>query len=190
MIFEDVLWLKIFIYTSFRLPDCSLQRVVIKYNDYRRLRFTITGYTPTVWFPKSLRFSPPGSHPIFKRIMERTSIHCMRARISICHEQIRTTNHIVSENRRKLSTLISEELFARFSQFLKSRATSVQNNIKTRHEKKLKSLSNESTSAGPIIDSSKWVINLSSKPLTSDERAILNKGPKFAPTPPKIPPKF
>ncbi len=47
MIFEDVLWLKIFIYTSFRLPDCSLQRVVIKYNDYRRLRFTITGYTPT-----------------------------------------------------------------------------------------------------------------------------------------------
>ncbi len=48
MIFEDVLWLKIFIYTSFRLPDCSLQRVVIKYNDYRRLRFTITGYTPTL----------------------------------------------------------------------------------------------------------------------------------------------
>ena len=33
MIFEDVLWLKIFIYTSFQLPDCSLQRVVIKYND-------------------------------------------------------------------------------------------------------------------------------------------------------------
>ncbi len=85
--------------------------------------------------------------------------------------------------------MISEELFTRFSQFLKSRATSVQNNIKTRHEKKLKNLSNESTSAGPIIDSSKWVINLSSKPLTSDERAILNKGPKFAPTPPKIPTK-
>ena len=128
------------------------------------------------WFLKSLRFSPPGSHPIFKRIMERTSIHCMRAQISICHKQIRTTNHIVSENRRKLSALISEELFARFSQFLKSRATSVQNNINTRHEKKLKNLSNESTSAGPIIDSSKWVINLSSQPLTSDERAILNKG--------------
>ena len=112
----------------------SLEKSTYKLEaHHRHLNFTHRTLESR-WFPKSLRFSPPGSHPIFKRIMERTSIHCMRARISICHEQIRTTNHIVSENRRKLSTLISEELFARFSQFLKSRASSVQNNIKTSGE--------------------------------------------------------
>jgi hypothetical protein len=83
--------------------------------------------------------------------------------------------------------LISEESFAPFLQFLKNRATSVQNNIKTRHEKKLLNLSKESTPAGHTIDSSKWVINLSKKPISSDKRAILNKGPKFAPTPLQIP---
>ena len=28
---------------------------------------------------KSLRFKAPGDHSVFKRIMERTSAHCMRA---------------------------------------------------------------------------------------------------------------
>ena len=28
------------------------------------------------WFPKSLRFSPPGSHPVFKRIMKRIIANC------------------------------------------------------------------------------------------------------------------
>ncbi len=48
MIFEDVLWLKIFIYTSFRLPDCSLQRVVINTmitDDYGlQLQATVYAY--------------------------------------------------------------------------------------------------------------------------------------------------
>ena len=49
-------------------------------------------------------------------------------------------------------------------------------------------MKNEST---PTIatDPSKWVVNLSTKPLSTHERAILNKGPKFAPTPYQIPTK-
>ena len=50
--------------------------------------------------------------------MERATTHCMRARISICHEQIRSTNRIIADNRRELSTLVSEDSLARFSQFL------------------------------------------------------------------------
>ena len=57
---------------------------------YRRLHFSHKALEQQ-WIPKSLRFKPPGSHPIFKRIMERTSIkHCLRARISICHSQIQS----------------------------------------------------------------------------------------------------
>ncbi len=63
------------------------------------------------WFPKSLRLKAPGNHPIFKHIMECTSIHCMKARIAICHEQIRSTNHIIVENQKKLSTLISDKSY-------------------------------------------------------------------------------
>ena len=49
-------------------------------------------------------------------------------------------------------------------------------------------MKNEST---PTIatDPSKWVVKLSTKPLSTHERAILNKGPKFAPTPHQIPTK-
>ena len=39
------------------------------------------------------------------------------------------------------------------------------------------------------INKDNWVVNLSNKPLSSDERSILEKGPKFAPTPRKIPTK-
>ncbi len=40
---------------------------------------------------------------------------------------------------------------------------------------------------GNATDSEKWVINLSSRPLSTDEHAILGKGPKFALTPSIIP---
>ena len=39
------------------------------------------------------------------------------------------------------------------------------------------------------INKDNWVVNLSNKPLSPDERSILVKGPKFAPTPQKIPTK-
>ena len=112
----------------------------------------------------------------------------MRARISICHQQIRSTNYIIAENRKKLAACISNDSYSRLSQFLKLRARSVQNNITARHEKKLKNLNNECT---PDLTSlqNKWVINLSSKSLSRDEQAILAKGPKYAPTPSQIPHK-
>jgi hypothetical protein len=101
---------------------------------HRHLNFTHRALENR-WFPKSLRFNPPGSHPIFRTIMERATTHCMRARISICHEQIRSTNRIIADNGRELSTLISDDSLTRFSQFLKSRTESVQNRITARHQK-------------------------------------------------------
>ena len=118
--------------------------------------------------------------------MERATTHCMCARISIYHEQIRSTNCIIADNRCELSTLIPDDCLARFSQFLKSRTESVQHRITTRHQKKLQNLRQEFR-PGNATDSEKWVINLSSRPLSTDEHAILGKGPKFALTPSIIP---
>ena len=39
------------------------------------------------------------------------------------------------------------------------------------------------------IDKNNWVVNLSTKPLLPEERSLLEKGPKFAPTPTSIPHK-
>jgi hypothetical protein len=113
----------------------------------------------------------------------------MRARISICHQQIRSTNHIIAENRKKLAACISNDSYSRLSQFLKLRSRSVQNNITARHEKKLKNLVNNECTPDLTSLQKKWVINLSSKPLSRDEQAILEKGPKYAPTPSQIPHK-
>ena len=56
----------------------------------------------------------------------------------------------------------------------------------TRRQKKLQNLRQEFNPSG-VANSERWVINLSDKPLSTDERAILEKGPKFAPTPTLIP---
>ncbi len=82
----------------------SLEKSTYKLEaHHRHLNFTHRALENR-WFPKSLRFKAPGNQQIFKRIMERTSIHCMRARISICHEQIRSTKRIITENRNKLQS--------------------------------------------------------------------------------------
>ena len=120
--------------------------------------------------------------------MERTSTHCMRARVHICHEQIKSTNAIISNIKQNLKTLISHETFTSLSEFLNQRARSVQDSIKARHQKKLSNL-RTNNDAPLTVDKSKWVINLSTKPLSRVERAVLEKGPKFAPTPRQIPHK-
>ena len=89
----------------------SLEKSTYKLEaHHRHLNFTHRALENR-WFPKSLRFKAPGNQQIFKRIMERTSIHCMRARISICHEQIRSTNRIITENRNKLQSCISSDSY-------------------------------------------------------------------------------
>jgi hypothetical protein len=84
--------------------------------------------------------------------------------------------------------MISDDSYAGLSEFLKCRAASVNNNISPGHQKKLQNLNNE---LGPAqtTERKEWVINLSSKPLSTCERSILEKGPKFAPTPLGIPHK-
>ena len=64
--FEDVLWLKIFIYTSFRLPDCSLQRVVISTRWQPKAR--INKYFQPENIFKIIMFNPGRTSNVFKFI--------------------------------------------------------------------------------------------------------------------------
>ena len=124
-------------------------------------------------------------------VQYKYSLHESTNRYSICHEQIRSTDRIIAENQKKLSSLISKDSYAHLTEFLKHRTKAVQNNISARHEKKLHNRLNE---RAPVIPSEpkKWVVNLSSKPLSlsSTEQSLLEKGPKFAPTPSQFPYKI
>ena len=91
---------------------------------YRHLRFSHKALEQQ-WIPKSLRFKPPGSHPIFKRIMERTSKHCLRARISICHSQIRSLENILDHSSTRFTNLVCDDISTAMSHFLKHRTCSV-----------------------------------------------------------------
>ena len=121
------------------------------------------------WIPKSLRFTPPGYHPIFKL----ASKHCMRARISICHNQIRRLNGTLEETKQKFSTLVTEDISSTLLQFLRKRSQSVRTSIEARRANKFANL----------LLLIRKVINLSQKLLFPTERCLLEKGPKFAPTP-------
>ncbi len=95
------------------------------------------------WIPKSLRFRPPGTQPILKRIMERASMRCMKARVSICHHQIKAKNRTIRETLKELTPLVSADNLMALKHFLKIRAQAVRNSIDARHIKKLGNLHNE-----------------------------------------------
>ena len=116
---------------------------------------------------------------------DRASKHCMHARIVICHDQIKSANKIIDNTKRKLSSLIDDA--AILIQFLQKRAYNVQTNIKARHDKKLNNLNTSHNCPTGVVDKNNWVVNLSKKPLLHSERSLLEKGPKFAPTPSKLP---
>ena len=111
----------------------------------------------------------------------------MKARISICHDQIKEKRRILHETMNALTPLISDNTLLMFQSFLKKRAEAVRINIQLRHDKKFYNLRNEDNYSTHSIDKKNWVVNLSKKPLSSAERSLLEKGPKFAPTPNQIP---
>jgi hypothetical protein len=151
---------------------------------HRHLKFTHA--LENGWFPKSLRFNPPGNNVIFKQIMERASKHCMKARIYICHSQINSIKKRMHHTRIELTSILPIDTFKNLNEFLKQHAQSVRDTINTRHAKKHSNLNNEYNKETNATKRNTSVINLSKKPLTDAERSLLEKGPKFAITPAKI----
>lgn len=88
-----------------------------------------------------------------------------------------------------MTPLISTDNLMALKQFLKRRAQAICNNIDARHVKTLGNLHNEFNPSSNLVDKSNWVVNLSKKTLAVAGRSLLEKGPKFAPTPSQIPHK-
>ena len=122
--------------------------------------------------------------------VERASKHCLRARISICHSQIQSLKNILDNSSTCFTSLVCDDISSAMSQFLKYMAYSVRSTIEARHANKFNNLNKEIEASQPsTINKENRVITVSKKPLSLVERSILEKGPKFAPTPGKIPTK-
>ena len=93
---------------------------------------------------------------------------------------------IIRETNINLASLLQPETYQAFSQLLNTRALSVRNNINERHAKKLNNLANEYRNSNNM-DKTKWVVNISSRLFTKTDVEILQKDPKFAPAPSKVP---
>ncbi len=117
--------------------------------------------------------------------MERASKHCMKARIFICHDHIKSIKNQMNNTRHELAIILPTATLQSLNEFLKQRMLSVCDTIKDRHQKKFDNLSSDYDQIN--VNRSKWVINLSSKPFTDAERSLLEKGSKFAIIPAKIP---
>ena len=119
--------------------------------------------------------------------MERASKQYMKARTTVCHEQTNNLKKTIIKTKCELRNILPNNTLEDFSHFLTEQSFSVKKTINERHMKKLGNLQLEYSNSAVGIDKSKWVVNISSKPLTSAERQILEKGPKFATTPNSIP---
>ena len=122
---------------------------------HRHLQFTNRALE-NGWYPKFLRFKPPENHLTFKHIMERTSKHCMKARISICHNQINTINKRIKNTSQELASRLPNNTFQSLTKFLKSRAESIRNTINARHNNKHENMKKGHPST--TIDKSNLVI--------------------------------
>ena len=106
--------------------------------------------------------------------LDRASKHCLRARINICHDHIKTSKDNIKNTKRELSLLINEDTYSTLMSFLKSRTTSFHNNINTRHAKKFANMNSIGSQKAGIHKNNR-VVNLSKKPLLPEERSLFEK---------------
>ena len=83
-------------------------------------------------------------------------MHCMKARISICHDQIKAGKRAIQDTLKELTPLVSADNLLALKNFLKRRAQAVRNNIDTRHANKLGKLQNEFNPSPNSVDKSNW----------------------------------
>lgn len=80
------------------------------------------------------KFNPPGQHPVFKRIMERASQHCTRARLSTYHCEIKNTERMIRDTRCQLAELVDIKTFVSLSDFLKKGINQYKTSLRTLYE--------------------------------------------------------
>ena len=134
--------------------------------------------------PKCLRARPAVRTSNGYQIAQQTAFKYLSARIEDCHHKIRQLDTDCYFQLRQLEYV----LLPLHLQAVKEHAHNIKqdekNKCKSRQKNKFQKLLAEQTRTGYQRN---WVINLSSKIITDQQKSVLSKGLNFAPTPRQIP---
>ena len=122
--------------------------------------------------------------------MCKTHRSILNCRVRHCNNIIKDLKSQINQIQDKLKGITSKTEFNNITKQITKTKERVFNTTKTRQIKKfnfLKKTPAYRNTPVPDIIRKKWVINLSSKPLTDGEQSLLQKGPKFAVSSSRVP---
>ena len=134
--------------------------------------------------PPSLRFNPPINCYEGRKISTKAGWGFMRLRISHGHRRIKILEQIRLECKQKLISILPQEHWDMLDNAIKHNTRRVKEFVQTRHAHKLAKLG---AANNEYVNKDRWVVNLSSRKLTSAETTVLQYGLNFAPAPKEIP---
>ena len=129
--------------------------------------------------PKSLKIRPPIRTPGGYRIANKAALHFLNEIISNCHYRIGIYLKNIVQNTTHLAEIIPLDLLERFKTEVVRKHDHIRNLKKHQLIQKFEKLCGD---AIPSTYNPDWVINLSSKELSRDEKCVLSKGLDFAAT--------
>ena len=139
--------------------------------------------------PPSLKIRPPVQCPKGYKLAKNTSLQFLKLRIEHSHKQIRKLNYEKDKQTEFQRANMEPDDLKRTEALFSDLQRKEHLRMRTAHAKKLAALEEKSNrpSTRNTIDCKKWVLNISSKPLTDTEESALQKGMNFAIAPKKIP---
>ena len=125
-----------------------------------------------------------------KEILCKTHISIINCRVRHCNNIIKDLKSQITQIQDKIKGIMSSIDFNNITKQITKTKERVFTTTKTHQIKKfnfLKKTPAYRNTPVPDIIRKKWVINLSSKPLTDGEQSLLQKGPKFAVSSSRVP---
>ena len=181
----------------YSIIDRSEQEIARPVYKLRHCRESLARYSNHLTFltkcrnigliPNGLKVNLPVRSPKADRIARLTSQVLLRERIGEAHKQIAATSRLSAQLESHLSQSVTPEQWMALDQHCKEAAKRVHSDTKERQIGKLTRLTSQQAHQRPTLDSSRLVVNRSSRVLTPVEEEVLALGMSFAIAPSRIP---
>ncbi|XP_068716948.1 uncharacterized protein [Montipora capricornis] len=166
-----------------------LNKTMIKFTQHKCHLFFNHRCKDRQILPPSLRIRPPVQCPKGYKLAKNTGFQFLKLRIEQLHKNISQLDCEKDRLTECLHAVMEPDDLKQTEVLFRNLQHTEHLRIKAGHTRKLQALegkSNQSTTRN-TVNCEKWVLNISSKPLTDTEKSALQKGMNFAIAPKKIP---
>ena len=138
--------------------------------------------------PHSLRIKSPVASARGYEIARKAGYKFLNERLRLANRKVEQLEENGKQMEVELKSALSEEDFVRIKETSMTAAEKAFVRTKEKQKRKFDRLIGDTKRrTEKTVDKSKWVVNLSKRPLSDVERKVLELGMKFAPAPKKIP---